>query len=49
MAFNLLTKMQNLEGERGGKGGPRKATRKAGCSKPEALITGMAQLFAAEK
>ena len=45
MAFNLLTKMQNLEVERTGKEAPSKPMLKAGFSNPEALITAMAQLF----
>ena len=49
MAFNLLTKMQNLEEERAGKQAPSKPMLKAGFSNPEALITTMAQLFSAEK
>ena len=49
MAFNLLTKMQNLEGERSGKEAPNKPMLKAGFSNPEALMTTMAQLFSAEK
>ena len=49
MAFNLLTKMQNLKGERSGKEAPSKPMLKAGFSNPEALLTTMAQLFSAEK
>ena len=49
MAFNLLSKMQNLEVERTGKQAPSKPMLKAGFSNPEALITTMAQLFSAEK
>ena len=49
MAFNLLTKMQNLEVQRSGKEAPSKPMLKAGFSNPEALITAMAQLFSAEK
>ena len=49
MAFNLLTKMQNLEVERIGREAPSKPMLKAGFSNPEALITAMAQLFSAEK
>ena len=49
MAFNLLSKMQNLEVERTGKQAPSKPMLKARFSNPEALITTMAQLFSAEK
>ncbi len=49
MAFNLLSKMQNLEVERTGKQAPSKPMLKARFSSPEALITAMAQLFSAEK
>ena len=49
MAFNLLSKMQNLEVERTGKQAPSKPMLKARFSNPEALIRTMAQLFSAEK
>lgn len=49
MAFNLLTKMQNLEVERTGKEAPSKPMLKARFSSPETLIIAMAQLFSAEK
>ncbi|MDD7021761.1 MAG: hypothetical protein PUI29_04250, partial [Aeromonadales bacterium] len=49
MAFNLLTKMQDREVQRPGRGAPSKPMLKARFSNPEALITTMAQLFSAEK